>query len=72
MCGLFRRHWPILWYSSDVGRLGPYQNRLCAEEQTPLLVPTITLDAFEATPPDLIKIDVEGAEGKMLRGARRF
>lgn len=49
-----------------------YQNRLCAEEQTPLLVPTITLDAFEATPPDLIKIDVEGAEGKMLRGARRI
>ena len=49
-----------------------YTNRLCAEEQTPLLVPTITLDAFEARPPDLIKIDVEGAEGKVLRGASRI
>jgi FkbM family methyltransferase len=49
-----------------------YQNRLCAEERTPLLVPTISLDAFEARPPHLIKIDVEGAEGKVLKGASRI
>jgi FkbM family methyltransferase len=49
-----------------------YQNRLCAEERTPLLVSTIPLDAFEARPPHLIKIDVEGAEGKVLKGASRI
>ena len=49
-----------------------YQNRLCAEERTPLLVPTITLDTFEGPPPDLIKIDVEGAAGKVLKGASRI
>ena len=51
---------------------GSYQDRLCALKQTPLLLPTITQDTFETGPPDLIKIDVEGAEGRVLRDARRI
>ena len=51
---------------------GRYENCLCAEQETPLLVPTMTLDTFKGEAPDLIKIDVEGAEGKVLRGASRI
>jgi FkbM family methyltransferase len=34
-------------------------------------VPELTLDAFDAPAPGLVKIDVEGYEGAVLRGARR-
>ena len=49
---------------------GSYEDCLCALEQTPLLVPTITQDTFEAGPPDLIKIDVEGGRRAECYGAR--
>ncbi|MGO9455398.1 MAG: FkbM family methyltransferase [Candidatus Binataceae bacterium] len=48
-----------------------YTNRLCARDQTPLLVATISIDTFDGHPPDLIKIDVEGAETAVLRGATK-
>jgi FkbM family methyltransferase len=54
---------------------GPHGiSRLAAGgESSPLTVDTITIDEFcrrEAVKPDLIKIDVEGAELAVLRGAR--
>jgi FkbM family methyltransferase len=54
---------------------GPHGiSRLAAAgESAPLTVDTITIDEFcrrEAVKPDLIKIDVEGAELAVLRGAR--
>lgn len=36
----------VLGLNSMSVNCNSYQNRLCEEEQTPLLVPTITLDAF--------------------------
>lgn len=43
-------------------------------ERARILLPTITLDALldKATPPTFIKIDVEGAETEVLRGATRL
>jgi FkbM family methyltransferase len=54
---------------------GPHGiSRLAATgESSPLTVDTITIDEFcrrESVKPDLIKIDVEGAELAVLRGAR--
>jgi hypothetical protein len=58
---------------------GTSQGGVEADGQRPVLadgelisVPAITLDAFIATsspPPHLIKIDLEGGEGEVLRGA---
>ena len=49
--------------------------RLAAGEDTGCLVPTLSLDgavfARGLPPPDVIKIDVEGAEAAVLRGAAR-
>jgi len=46
------------------------QNSLCALEDTLLSVPVLCLDQIEIPPPDLIKMDVEGAESDVLIGGR--
>lgn len=55
---------------------GSYQNALVASDSTMLVVPVITLDRFiahEGKPiPQLIKIDVEGAEADVLLGAKHL
>lgn len=48
-----------------------YQNRLSPDKRSPLVVPTIALDDFDRQPPNIVKIDVEGAEIEVLRGAKR-
>jgi FkbM family methyltransferase len=47
------------------------QNTLVSSTESSLQVATVTLDAFAEgmPPPDFIKIDVEGAEASVLRGA---
>lgn len=47
-------------------------NSLAAPESTTLMINTITLDSVDLPAPDLIKMDVEGAEGAVLRGALRI
>lgn len=48
---------------------GQTQNRICSSSGALLTVPVLTLDGAGLTPPDLIKMDVEGAESAVLRGA---
>ena len=72
---------PVAAAASDANGRSPFVtpgphgiSRLAAAgESSPLQVETITIDEFckrEAVKPDLIKIDVEGAELAVLRGAR--
>jgi len=49
--------------------LGTCMNQLEAAGTANLIVPVLSLDEAELPPPDLIKIDVEGAESAVLRGA---
>lgn len=50
---------------------GSCQNHICAAARTALMVPCVDLDSLELPPPDLIKIDVEGAESVVIRGAHK-
>lgn len=50
---------------------GICQNELCDDSDAGLMVPTISLDSSGLPVPDLIKMDVEGAESAVLRGALR-
>jgi len=56
-------------FTIDRGRT---QNSLVAPDGAGLIINTITLDSADLPPPDLIKMDVEGAEGAVLRGALRM
>ena len=47
------------------------ENRLSDDPAATLMVPTISLDSSGLPPPDLIKMDVEGADAAVLRGAHR-
>jgi hypothetical protein len=46
------------------------RNELGAPALEDIEVPVVTLDEVVCDPPALIKIDAEGAEGHVLRGAR--
>jgi len=50
---------------------GCCQNQICDDAKTALMVPCVDLDSLEVPSPDLIKIDVEGAESDVLGGASR-
>jgi FkbM family methyltransferase len=58
----------LLPMSSDRGMC---ENRLGDDPDATLMVPTISLDSSGLPVPDLIKMDVEGAEAAVLRGAQR-
>ena len=58
----------LLSMSSDRGMC---ENRLGDDPDATLIVPTISLDDSGLPAPDLIKMDVEGAESAVLRGAQR-
>jgi FkbM family methyltransferase len=58
----------LLPMSSDRGMC---ENRLGGDSGATLMVPTISLDSSGLPVPDLIKMDVEGAEAAVLRGAHR-
>lgn len=51
---------------------GQTQNRICRLSDALLTVPMLALDGAGLPPPDLIKMDVEGAESAVLGGARRM
>jgi len=61
---------------SGLGRFsterGSCQNQLQAEGMSPLTVPVLALDDAELSPPDVIKMDIEGGETDALLGARRM
>ena len=52
--------------------LGVTQNRICDRSDSILMVPSLKLDAAGLPPPELIKMDVEGAESAVLEGAQRI
>jgi len=49
---------------------GLTQNQICNHSNSVLTVPAVTLDRSGLEPPDLIKMDVEGAESAVLKGAQ--
>lgn len=59
----------LIGMSSDRGSC---QNQICDDTDMALMVPCVALDSLELPLPDLIKIDVEGAESAVLAGAQRM
>ena len=59
----------LLPMSSDRGMC---ENRLGDDPGATLIIPTISLDSSGLPVPDLIKMDVEGAEAAVLRGAQKI
>ena len=51
---------------------GSCQNQICDDADPILSVPSVNLDSLGLSPPDLLKIDVEGAESAVLGGAQRM
>jgi len=51
---------------------GMTQNRIHDGTDTSLLVPSLNLDSLAPPSPDLVKMDVEGAESMVLSGAQRM
>jgi FkbM family methyltransferase len=49
---------------------GTCQNQVCRSSDSILTVPMLNLDGSGLPPPDLIKMDVEGAESSVLKGAQ--
>jgi len=47
------------------------QNRICESTKAALIVPSLSLDGSGLPVPDVIKMDVEGAESAVLKGAQR-
>jgi len=64
-----------VWAASGLGALtvdrGQTQNAISGTADSILQVPTLSLDGLNLPPPNLIKMDVEGAESAVLEGARR-
>ena len=54
--------------STDRGKM---ENRIGDVAGTPLIVSSLSLDSLDLPKPDLIKMDVEGAESAVLKGAQR-
>jgi FkbM family methyltransferase len=50
---------------------GMTQNRIYHDTDTALIVPSVNLDSLALPAPDLVKMDVEGAESAVLSGAQR-
>ena len=50
---------------------GMTQNRIHDDTDTALMVPSLNLDSLALPAPDLVKMDVEGAESAVLNGAQR-
>jgi FkbM family methyltransferase len=51
---------------------GICQNQICDDADAQLMVPSLNLDGSGLPAPHLIKMDVEGAESAVLRGAQKI
>jgi len=64
-----------VWTASGLAALttdrGQTQNAISSSTDSILQVPTLALDDLHIPPPDLIKMDVEGAESAVIEGAKR-
>jgi FkbM family methyltransferase len=59
----------LVGMTTDRGRC---QNQICNDPDAQVMVPCLNLDGSGLPAPHLIKMDVEGAESAVLRGARKI